>query len=152
MNPQIPTRLFHGTSLAFARDIEARGIDMSKVSAGYFGVGFYTAEEFDLAKRNYADFADEDGGAILEFSLAEHARILDLRTPEGFEEYQRVTDNGRLSLSRPDYAAVMTRAGVDGLYDNSFEGVVIYNPSVLNLQFVHTEREEACHSPLRPRL
>ena len=61
-----------------------------------------------------------------------------------------MTNRGRLDLSRPDYASVMTQAGVDGLYDNSFEGVVIYNPAVLTLQGVHVE--EDAPAPLsRPR-
>ena len=124
---------FHGTSEEGAASIRNGGIDNSRSNKGYFGVGFYMAEDFDLAKSNYADFADDDAeGVVLGFAIKPEARILDLRKPEDFDVYQAISQQGRL-VSRDDFDTVMTSNGIDGLYDNSFGGIVIYNPNSVYL-------------------
>ncbi len=122
---------FHGTSKEGAKNIRTNGVDNSKSNKGYFGVGFYLAEDFDLAKSNYADWA-EDGeeGVVLGFVIKPESNILDLRESADFEVYQRISQQGRL-VGRDDFDNLMVKNGVDGLYDNSFGGIVIYNPDAI---------------------
>ena len=125
--------LYHGTSVEGAADIQKNGIDIRKSEGGYFGKGFYTTDDFNLAKSNYADFADDEGGAILEFQILPEANILDLRDSDDFEiwkPYSRM-------IFRPTHPQEVIRAGIDGLYDNSFEGVVVFNPKVLRYVKTH---------------
>ena len=122
------TTLYHGTSKEGAQDILTNGIDNAKSTKGYFGRGFYMAEDRNLAQSNYADFADdEEPGVVLKIKINENANILDLRSPKHWDIYQKVTQKGRL-VPRDDFDQIMTRNGIDGIYDNSFGGVVIFNP------------------------
>jgi hypothetical protein len=123
--------LYHGTDEDSAEHIRKYGLDMSKSSGGYFGYGFYTTPDANLAKDNYADFSGEDAesGVVLKFKLNPDANILDLRKPEHFEIWKKY-DN---AYSRPDFYKTITRDGYDGLFDRSFDGVVIYNPKALKL-------------------
>lgn len=136
--------VYHGTSSASARDIAAHGISMKKSGLGYFGRGFYTATDEALAKINYADMAAADGneddndesgnkvGVVLSFRIADTARILDLRIPGDWETYNRLSNNGNL-ISDPSFDVMMRRAGIDGLFDRSFGGVVIYTTQVRSI-------------------
>lgn len=128
-------RLFHGTSIQGAEDIIKNGIDIQKSEGGYFGKGFYTTPDINLAKSNYADFADDEGGAILEFELSPEANILDLRDSDDWDTYLPFAQSRE--IFKPSHPQAMLRAGIDGLYDNSFEGVVIYNPKSLRFIKVH---------------
>jgi hypothetical protein len=129
--------LYHGTSKQGAEDIINNGIDIDKSEGGYFGKGFYCAIEFALAKSNYADFAYEEGldasGAVLEFKVV-GGNILDLRDAEDFEIWKQFARN----IFRPDYYHTLVNNGIDGLYDNSFEGVVVFNPGVLQFVKAHS--------------
>ena len=140
--------VYHGTGTASAADIVSNGISMKKSMLGYFGRGFYTADHEALAKSNYADMAandgDEDGdggpGVVLCFRIANTARILDMRIPEDWETYNRLSNNGRL-ISNPSFDAIMRKSGVDGLFDRSFGGVVFYNPRALTLVQPQSDRD-----------
>lgn len=131
---EIFTTLYHGTDLKSALNIKKTGIDISKGYGGYFGWGFYTTPDIELAKSNYADFSgDDEGGAILELELDPKANILDLRDAEDFEvwkKYSKMINNKNL------YKELIS-VGIDGLWDDSFDGVVIYNPNVLTLKNIH---------------
>jgi len=127
-------KVFHGTSAEGARDIIANGIDIRKSYGGYFGTGFYCALDYNLAKSNYADFAENETdsdniehGVILEFNVKSTANILDLRDSDDWSQwlpYAKYT-------YKPDLYKTLINVGIDGLYDNSFEGVVFYNPNAL---------------------
>jgi len=125
--------VFHGTSVAGAEDIAARGVDQSKSTKGYFGRGFYTTPDASLALSNYADWAEEDArGAVLAVRISPAARIFDLRDAADWGEYAKISKNGGL-VSLDGFDRIMVRAGIDGLADRSFEGVVIYNPSAVSV-------------------
>lgn len=136
-NPPASYTLYHGTSHEAARDIIENGIDMDKSTGGYFGTGFYLTHDKDLAKSNYADFAeDEDAddktGVVLKFKLSPSAKILDLDDPKDFEEWKRskLTEQ----LWKPDFHRIALRRGIQGVQDlGSFGGLVVYDPSVLKL-------------------
>lgn len=135
--------VYHGTSEAAALDIAKRGVRIEASSKGYFGMGFYTTENKTLAKSNYADFADDDEGAgvVLEFKVSPRARLLDLRKPKHWEKWASLTYRGRKVteyLSFDNFHEVMQAVGVDGLYDESFEGWVFYTPKVLRPAHVMT--------------
>ena len=126
--------LFHGTSQDGAQDILTNGIDNAKSTKGYFGRGFYMAEDRDLAQSNYADWAEEDDefgehkpGVVLEVKINPNANILDLRNPKHWEIYKKASKGGSL-VSQDNFDQIMMRNNMDGLYDNSFGGVVIFNP------------------------
>ena len=124
---------YHGTSRSGAKDIMARGVDQSKSEKGYFGRGFYMAEDAALAASNYAGF-QEDEGAVLEVEVADSASILDLSTPEHWDNYDKLRIHGQKIgsvLYMDDIDQHMVRLGVDGIKDNSFGGVVIYNTKVI---------------------
>jgi len=129
--------VYHGTSNTGAKDIETSGVDINKSYGGYFGKGFYCAIDFNLAKSNYAEFADENDiderGAILEFEILPEANILDLRDSDDWDTYLPYSR----TIFKPNHPQEMLRAGIDGLYDNSFEGVVIYNPDILKYVKTH---------------
>ena len=123
--------LYHGTDKVSAELIKD-GIDISKSSGGYFGYGFYTTPDFYLAKSNYSDFCgdddgDDDGGAIIEFELSNNSNILDLRDSDDFELWKKYSRR----INDKNLYKELIQNGIDGLYDDSFDGVVIYNPNVL---------------------
>jgi len=121
--------VYHGTSVEGARDIEENGIDMDKSTKGYFGTGFYVTPDKELARSNYASFSDDEGGVVLEFKIIKKGRVLDLRN-EG--DWIKWRDSGLDRLKgRDGFDKIAVKAGIDGLYDNSFGGYVIYNPGVL---------------------
>ena len=125
--------VYHGTSNSGAKDIEMNGVDISKSHGGYYGWGFYCAVDYELAKSNYAEFADENDiderGAVLEFEILPQANILDLRDDDDWNTWlpyaARISDRNLYKK--------LVSVGIDGLYDNSFGGVIIYNPDVLKL-------------------
>ena len=131
--------LYHGTDMESAKNIAKYGVDMKKSHKGYFGIGFYTATNENLAKSNYADFADDEGepGTVLKFKLNSNAKILDLDKPKDFEEYKNakwkgvpITDLRHLD----NFNEIMVDLGFDGLRDEgSFGGIVIYNPKSIKL-------------------
>lgn len=126
--------LYHGTDMSSAIDIKEKGVDISKGHGGYFGWGFYTTPTFELAKSNYAEFSgDEDGGVILEFALSDDANILDLRDSDDWERWKPLS---RKIYDKNLYKELISM-GIDGLWDDSFNGVVIYNPKVLTLKKIH---------------
>lgn len=124
------TEVFHGTSVEAADDIVENGIDMDKSGGGYFGQGFYVAEEEGLARSNYADFSgDEDGGVVIKLEIKDGARILDMRNAVDADFW--VTSGLANAISSRDFAARAVKAGVDGVYDRSFGGLAIYNPDAV---------------------
>lgn len=126
--------LYHGTSLDSAINIKEEGIDISKGHGGYFGWGFYTTPDFELARMNYADFSgDEEGGVVLELEVSEDANILDLRDPDDFETWKPFSKK----IHDKNLYKELVDKGIDGLWDDSFDGVVFYNPNVLILKKIH---------------
>lgn len=122
--------VYHGTSNDSAINIQKNGIDITKCHGGYFGWGFYTTPDIKLAKSNYADFSDdENDGSILEFKISKRANILDLRDEDDFETWKKYSNK----LSDRNLYELLIRDGIDGLYDNSFEGIVVYNFKILTL-------------------
>ncbi len=120
-------RLYHGTSAEDAASIVESGIDPAKSGGGYFGVGFYMAEDRELAKSNYADFNDTDAGAVVEADVADGANILDMRNEKDYAKWQAF----KLDIGQRDFLEKVVKLGIDGLYDRSFGGVVIYNAEAL---------------------
>lgn len=122
--------VFHGASSEDAQDIEVTGVSMDKSAKGYFGQAFYVAEDKELALSNYADFSgDEDGGTVLEFSITDEARILDLRNPVDAEQWQQSGLDKQLGDQH--LARKAASKGIDGVYDRSVGGLAIYNPEVI---------------------
>lgn len=120
--------VYHGTGRSHASSI-ASGIRVEK-SCGYFGYGFYVADDPMLAKNNYADFSDDEP-AILKFRIATTARIADMRVEGPLEAlFQKVSQQGR-GLGCESTTKRMVQAGIDGVYDRSMGGLCIYNPAVL---------------------
>lgn len=136
--------VYHGTDKESAKDIVANGVDMDKSAAGYFGTGFYTTPNADLAKSNYADFADDEDapGVVLAFEVSPDAQLLDLRDNDDWIKYRDIKYRGVKASDlrhRPEFHRIMVELGIDGLYDNSFEGWVFYNPNVLKYKGVAGE-------------
>lgn len=132
--------LYHGTSASSAQNIIENGVDQNKSGRGYFGAGFYLAEEWGLAKSNYADFSDDEG-AVLACEIDPCANILDLSRESHFQTWK---NSGLEALiARQDFWAIATRKGVDGVKDASFGGIVIYNPAVILEISIATEPEPA---------
>jgi hypothetical protein len=125
-------KLYHGTDINSALRIKDKGINISK-GEGYFGTGFYTTPDINLAKSNYADFKGNGKGAVLEFKLKENSNILDLGDSDDFELWKKYA---RRIYDKSLYKELV-RNGIDGLWDNSMDGVVIYNPKVLQLIEIH---------------
>ena len=120
--------VYHGTGRAHAGSINTN-LDIQKGS-GYFGYGFYVADDPKLAKSNYADMADDEP-VILMFRIAPTARIADMRVEDDLQEiFSQVSRQGR-GLGDSSMPARMVAAGVDGVYDRSVGGLCIYNPKVL---------------------
>lgn len=124
--------LFHGTSAAGAAQILREGIRNDRSGRGYFGPGFYCTTDAELARSNYADLADGDAGVVLAIRLNSHARIVDLRVSADIDRYNAASDQGN-AVARRDFDRLMTAAGISGLFDNSFQGVVIYDPRAATL-------------------
>ena len=123
--------LYHGTDMKSGLDIQKKGVDILKGHGGYFGWGFYTTPTIELAKSNYADFSgDENGGVVLELQLSKNAKILDLRDPDDFEIWKPYSNK----IYDKNLYRELIGAGIDGLWDDSFEGVVIYNTNVIFLR------------------
>jgi hypothetical protein len=120
--------LYHGTSAEHAADIERDGVDPEKSYGGYFGKGFYMAEAEDLARSNYAEFNEtDDAGAIITVDIRAEAMILDLRNGADFEVWKSL----KVEPQQPDFLKVMKRNGIDGVYDRSFGGLVLYNTKAI---------------------
>lgn len=120
---------FHGTDLESARDILKNGVNMEKSCKGYFGQGFYVAEEESLARSNYAEFSDDGEAAVLRIALCPDVEVFDLSNADHFERWRtsglenRIGDDG--------FAAVAVSKGIRVLRDASFGGVVIYDPKAI---------------------
>lgn len=129
--------LYHGTDINSAINMRDHGIDVTKSTGGYFGVGFYTTPDLKLAKSNYADFAYEEEieapGAIVEVRVKPEANILDLRNSDDWDMYQ---PHARGVHDRNFYKKAIS-LGIDGLWDNSFEGVIIYNTDIIEFVRIH---------------
>ena len=122
--------VFHGTDKKAATNIVDMGVDVAKSTGGYFGKGFYVATDAGLAQSNYAEFSDdEDGGAVVPVKIKSEANILDLRSEGDWETYKKVTEGK--SVGDPNFDQIMRDAGIDGLFDRSFGGVVIYNQEMV---------------------
>jgi hypothetical protein len=122
--------VYHGTSGEHADDIIVTGIDTAR-SNGYYGTAFYAADDEALAIANYAEMSgDDDGGAVLEVTIEEGARIFDMRNAEDSIELEKsglMRHLGSIDLDRRARAL-----GIDGLYDRSVGGVAIYNAKRLS--------------------
>ena len=128
------TIVYHGTNINSAKQIEKFGLDMKYSHGGYFGWGFYTTPDFDLAKSNYAEFNDAGASAVvLEFQIDPTANILDLRDEKDWETWLPYADN----ISDENLWRTLVRNGIDGLWDNSFGGVIIYNLKAAHLIKMH---------------
>jgi len=134
-------KLFHGTDIKSAMKIKKNGIDITK-GDGYFGTGFYTTPDFNLAISNYANFAEYDDeeftlekatGVVLEFNIIDNSKILDLRDYEDFEKWKRFSNR----IDNKNLYKELIKNDIDGLWDDSFEGVVIYNKDILKLIKIH---------------
>ena len=118
--------IWHGTDHASALDICENGVNMDLSTQGYFGQAFYVAERFEHARDSYAE-ANDENGAVLRGTIRDGARILDLRNAEDSQAWDRISEQ----VSRPGFAAIARRAGVDGVYDRSVGGLAIYNAAVI---------------------
>jgi hypothetical protein len=125
----------HGTSAESKENILRKGINQMKSEKGYFGRGFYAADDLNLARENYAEFSgDESGGAIVSFVIPDSAKILDLKTSQDFETYKNLRYRGRpveSLISLDNFNEIMVDLGIDGLKDESFGGIVIYNEKLV---------------------
>jgi hypothetical protein len=128
-------KTYHGTSSKGAASIKSDGVIISRSCKGYFGIGFYTTPDAELARCNYAEFSgDEDGGEVLAFEVSPDARILDLSRSEDWDIYRSLTYGGRSVadlVSLDGFDQIMRSLGVDGIADRSFGGIVFYNSKVL---------------------
>lgn len=131
--------VFHGTADEHATDILDNGVVAGR-GDGYFGRAFYAAEDGALAKSNYAEFSgDETGGTVLEVTIEEGARILDLRNDE---DYQAWNASGLPNfLGSPDFDRRARRCGIDGVYDRSVGGLAIYNVAAISTPVLSRELE-----------
>ena len=154
-------RYFHGTSQESGRNIREKGVDQMKSGKGYFGRGFYAAHNKKLAQSNYADFAEDfedglpvGGGDIIAFAIPDSAKILDLREAEDSDTFSKAKYRGvPLSnlISEDNFHEIMKEAGFDGLIDRSFDGIVIYNESIIKLVEPVTKDENGNVIPLSER-
>ncbi len=135
--------LYHGTSNDAGQAILRDGVRIDRCTRGYFGRGFYCALDEALAWSNYADMCGEDG-RVLKLQIAPSARILDLRLEEDADYWIKSRHSDL--LARDDFPFLMRRAGIDGLYDNSFEGVVLYRPTVITQVMLLPERARVLRS------
>jgi hypothetical protein len=125
-----PLTVFHGTDLNSTKDIKQNGLDLSKCDRGYFGKAFYVTVDEQLAASNYADFSgDEEGGIVLKFEMNPVNRILDLRNSDDWDFYKQ--NNIEKYLGNDNLPNIMTRLGVDALYDRSNDAFAVYNLDIL---------------------
>lgn len=122
-------KVWHGASQADAEAIMQDGVDVSRSTGGYFGHAFYVADQEDLARSNYADFADDEG-AVLEFFIEDGARILDMRNPEDAEAWSK----SGLSewMGNPLLPQKAKKLGIQGVYDRSVGGLAIFDVDALS--------------------
>jgi hypothetical protein len=129
--------VYHGTDSNSARDIMRNGIDISKVSGGYFGWAFYTTEDYNLAKSNYADWAEEEDvegeGVILKFKVDPSAKILDLRREDDWDFYVKTQHDKHYHTLRGSLR-IYNQFGVDAIYDRSNNSLMVFNPKILTLE------------------
>jgi hypothetical protein len=73
-----------------------------------------------------------DGAAVISYTISQRANILDLRRPEDWETWKALEakHTGRW-ISDKGLATWLVSQGVDGVYDNSMDGICIYNFDVL---------------------
>lgn len=109
--------LYHGTDIHSALDIFNKGIDFDKTTPGYFGKGFYLAEEFVLSYMNYSG---EDGGVVV-FEVNECC-VLD--GGDFMERFGNLLSSGSLDQ-------VVRSSGVDACKDASIGGFCFYNDQAL---------------------
>lgn len=121
--------LYHGTSESGAQSLLTQGVLIDRSSGGYFGRGFYVAYDKRLAAANYAEFTDSP--EVLSVRLSPQARIWDMRSEADFQKFRAVETRTRLGIGDPNFHAFAVKNGCDGVYDNSFEGLCIYNPKVV---------------------
>lgn len=124
--------VYHGTSREAAQDIVKNGVDIMKGHGGYFGWAFYTTEDKQLAKSNYADFAGDCNGVVLEFKVKSSATILDLRKPEDWERYLE-TDHESFYHSIDGSFRLVDQFGIDAIYDTSNDSLMVFNPTILEV-------------------
>ncbi|MCZ7861717.1 hypothetical protein O9X98_10005 [Agrobacterium salinitolerans] len=131
--------VYHGTADEDAADILESGVVVGR-GDGYFGRAFYVAEDGALAKSNYAEFSGDDaGGTVLEVTIEEGARILDLRNDE---DYRAWSASGLPNfLGTPDFDRRARQSGVDGVYDRSVGGLAIYNVAAISAPMLSREFE-----------
>ncbi len=125
-------RLYHGTSIEAAKSIETDGVLISKCSKGYFGLGFYLAEDLALARSNYAELSEDgDAGVILEFELKDEG-LLDLSIEKDWTRYRALgLERDLASDALPQKSVAL---GVNAVRDvGSMGGWVVYNPMTLEL-------------------
>jgi hypothetical protein len=124
--------VYHGTDKKSAEDILKNGIDISKCEGGYFGWAFYTTDDYELAKSNYADLAEEDcEGVILSFKVDPGAKILDLTQEEDWEEYKK-TQHDSFFYTLDGSLRIFNKFGIDAIYDRSNNSLMVYNPKILS--------------------
>lgn len=122
--------VYHGTDQKSADNIKKHGVQMDKSHKGYFGRAFYVTENKSLAQSNYADFSDGDeDGVVLTFKISPSAKILDLRKSEDWDKWKAI--NPKAHMHKDDFNSYAIKHGIDGVYDNSMDGIAIYNPRVL---------------------
>ncbi|MFL9610966.1 hypothetical protein ACKF11_12845 [Methylobacillus sp. Pita2] len=128
--------LYHGTDMESAENIINHGVDINKCTKGYFGQGFYLATNVELAIANYADFSGEDG-AVIAFVVPSIKDVLDLREVDDSARYTEKLSKDIGSDQLPNLAI---KNGIDGVFDRSFGGVVIYNPNAITpIGLVHAD-------------
>lgn len=120
--------IWHGTSYENLKNISENGIQADCFEGGYFGYGFYGANEKELAISNYAE-KNDDKPSVLSFKISDEARILDMRFEDDWDFW---TKNGldKKIYNRSDRLKIIA-AGCDGVYDRSVGGLCIYNEKVL---------------------
>lgn len=120
--------LYHGTSAESAKNIMKIGVRMGFSHKGYFGRGFYCAGDPELAK-TYAEEDDIESGIILRVELSDTSKILDLRKESDWARWR----DGKYSdkIHQDNFNQIAVHDGIDGLYDRSFGGVIVYNPKII---------------------
>lgn len=118
-------KLYHGTSLKFAKNIMKEGIKIEKSTGGYFGYGFYTTPDKKLAISNYSNLSDDEG-SVLEIEVKD--LFIDKLQNERWELWKKISHQ----ISKKDFRFTAIANNFHAVYDNSFEGVVIYNPKIIS--------------------
>jgi hypothetical protein len=140
-------RVYHGSSVEGLNDLRQNGIRLDKCEGGYFGYGFYVTDKRDLAISNYAE-KEDDTPSIVSFTISPSAKILDLRDSDAWGKWKTLEKHyPQLGLGDPNIALFMVKNGVDGVYDNSMDGLCIYNFSILTDPEFTAAPSEAESSP-----